>query len=130
MKMNKAVIKKMLKYLNKNIISLVITFVLAIASVMLTIYVPILFGNAIDLIVDKDNVNFDGLNVILFKISNRTIKYLYYKHGTNFIMHSFFRTIFTFWHIFIFSSFYSFSFVYRLTTNIIIIAGLNLQNNL
>ena len=66
--MNKDVIKRLLKYLNKNIISLVITFVLAIASVMLTIYVPILFGNAIDLIVDKDNVNFDGLNVILFNI--------------------------------------------------------------
>ena len=66
--MNKDVIKRLLKYLNKNIVSLVITFVLAIASVLLTIYVPILFGNAIDLIVDKDNVNFDGLNVILFKI--------------------------------------------------------------
>lgn len=66
--MNKDVIKRLLKYLNKNIISLIITFVLAIASVLLTIYVPILFGNSIDLIVDKDNVNFDGLNVILFKI--------------------------------------------------------------
>lgn len=66
--MNKDVIKRLLKYLNKNIVSLVITFVLAIASVMLTIYVPILFGNAIDLIVDKDNVNFDNLNVILFNI--------------------------------------------------------------
>lgn len=66
--MNKDVIKRLLKYLNKNIVSLVITFVLAIASVMLTIYVPILFGNAIDLIIDKDNVNFDNLNVILFNI--------------------------------------------------------------
>ena len=66
--MNKDVIKRLLKYLNKNIVSLVITFVLAIASVLLTIYVPILFGNAIDLIVDKDNVNFDGLNIILFNI--------------------------------------------------------------
>ena len=66
--MNKDVIKRLLKYLNKNIVSLVITFVLAIASVMLTIYVPILFGNAIDLIIDKDNVNFDNLNAILFNI--------------------------------------------------------------
>ena len=66
--MNKDVIKRLLKYLNKNIVSLVITFVLAIASVMLTIYVPILFGNAIDLIIDKDNVNFDNLSVILFNI--------------------------------------------------------------
>ena len=67
--MNKDVIKRLLKYLNKNIISLIITFVLAIASVLLTIYVPILFGNAIDLIVDKDNVNFDGPEEIINKVS-------------------------------------------------------------
>ena len=39
--MNKSVIKKLFKYLNKNIISLSITLVLAIVSVVLTIYVPI-----------------------------------------------------------------------------------------
>ena len=66
--MNKSVIKKLLKYLNKNIISLSITLVLAIVSVVLTIYVPILFGNAIDLIIDKGNVNFGGLKDILFNI--------------------------------------------------------------
>lgn len=66
--MTNNVIKKIFRYLNKNIISLIITFVLAVASVMLTIYVPILFGNAIDLIIGKDNVNFDGLNNILLKI--------------------------------------------------------------
>ena len=42
--------------------------VLAIVSVVLTIYVPILFGNAIDLIIDKGNVNFGGLKDILFNI--------------------------------------------------------------
>ncbi|MBP3503918.1 MAG: ABC transporter ATP-binding protein [Bacilli bacterium] len=67
-KMNKSVIKKLFKYLNKNIISLSITLVLAIVSVVLTIYVPILFGNAIDLIIDKGNVNFGGLKDILFNI--------------------------------------------------------------
>ena len=66
--MNKKVIKKLFKYLNKNIISLSITLVLAIVSVVLTIYVPILFGNAIDLIIDKGNVNFGGLKDILFNI--------------------------------------------------------------
>ena len=66
--MNKKVIKKLFKYLNKNIISLSITLVLAIVSVVLTIYVPILFGNAIDLIIDKGNVDFNGLKDILFKI--------------------------------------------------------------
>ena len=66
--MNKNIIKKLFKYLNKNIISLSITLVLAIVSVVLTIYVPILFGNAIDLIIDKGNVNFGGLKDILFNI--------------------------------------------------------------
>ena len=66
--MNKSVIKKLFKYLNKNIISLSITLVLAIVSVVLTIYVPILFGNAIDLIIDKGNVNFGGVKDILFNI--------------------------------------------------------------
>lgn len=66
--MNKKVIKELFKYLNKNIISLTITLVLAITSVVLTIYVPILFGNAIDLIIDKGNVDFNGLKDILFKI--------------------------------------------------------------
>ena len=58
--MNKTVIKKLLKYLNKNIISLCITLILAIASVSLTIYVPILFGDAIDLIVGVGNVRFNS----------------------------------------------------------------------
>ena len=66
--MNKTVIKKLLKYLNKNIISLCITLILAIASVSLTIYVPILFGDAIDLIVGAGNVDFNGLYTILFNI--------------------------------------------------------------
>ena len=66
--MNKNVIKRLLKYLNKNIVSLSITLILAVVSVVLTIYVPILFGNAIDLIIDKGNVDFNGLKAILFKI--------------------------------------------------------------
>ncbi|MBE6131218.1 MAG: ABC transporter ATP-binding protein [Erysipelotrichaceae bacterium] len=66
--MNKNVIKRLLKYLNKNIVSLSITLILAVLSVVLTIYVPILFGNAIDLIIDKGNVDFNGLKDILFKI--------------------------------------------------------------
>ena len=66
--MNKNVIKRLLKYLNKNIVILSITLILAVLSVVLTIYVPILFGNAIDLIIDKGNVDFNGLQDILFKI--------------------------------------------------------------
>lgn len=66
--MNKTVVKKLLKYLNKNIISLAITLVLAVISVGLTIYVPILFGNAIDLLTGENSVQFNLLQNILFKI--------------------------------------------------------------
>ena len=60
--------KRVLKYLEKDIFTLIVTFILAIISVVLTIYVPILFGSAIDLIVGKNNVDFDNLIKILIKV--------------------------------------------------------------
>lgn len=66
--MSKAVIKRIMTYLNKHLITLFITFFLSIVAVTLTIYVPILFGDAIDFIVSKDNVNFDSLIKILYNI--------------------------------------------------------------
>lgn len=66
--MNKMSIKRILKYLNKNIITLIMTFLLALISVTLTIYVPILFGESIDLIIEKDNVLFDELFKVLYNI--------------------------------------------------------------
>ena len=66
--MNSQTIKRILKYLKKDLFIIILTLILAIASVSLTIYVPILFGDAIDCIIDKDNVLFNSLKLILFKI--------------------------------------------------------------
>lgn len=67
--MNKQTIKRILKYLKKDLFSIILTFTLAVISVVLTIYVPILFGDAIDCIIEKDNVLFDNLKTILFNIA-------------------------------------------------------------
>ena len=66
--MNKGVIKKTLKYLSKDIITLIIVLLLGIASVILTVYLPMLIGNAIDLIIGINNVKFDLLKSLLLKI--------------------------------------------------------------
>lgn len=66
--MNKGVIKKTLKYLSKDIITLIIVLLLGIASVILTIYLPMLIGNAVDLIIGINNVKFDLLKNLLLKI--------------------------------------------------------------
>ena len=49
--MNNQTIKRIFKYLKKDLFSIILTLMLAVASVSLTIYVPILFGNAIDCII-------------------------------------------------------------------------------
>jgi ATP-binding cassette subfamily B protein len=66
--MNNQTIKRIFKYLKKDLFSIILTLMLAVASVSLTIYVPILFGNAIDCIIEKDNVLFESLKLILVKI--------------------------------------------------------------
>ena len=51
-------LKKVLKYIGKYKLLLPISALLALISVALTLYVPILIGNAIDAIIGKGNVNF------------------------------------------------------------------------
>ena len=63
--MNKQTIKNLMKYIKKDIITLIFVVLLSIISVGLTIYVPILFGKGIDLIIGKNDVNFDELVKIL-----------------------------------------------------------------
>lgn len=60
MKKNKN-IAKVLRYIGKYKLLLPLSVLLAALSVALTLYVPILIGNAIDLIVGKDNVDFQGI---------------------------------------------------------------------
>ena len=51
------VMKKLFKYIGKYWILLILSIILAGISVVLQLYVPVLFGNAIDEIVAAHNVN-------------------------------------------------------------------------
>ena len=64
MKNNKKIIKAVLAYIGNYRILLVISLAMAIITVVLTLYLPILFGNAIDLIAEN------GLNELysIFKV--------------------------------------------------------------
>lgn len=64
----KGTIKKVLLYIKKYNLLLAVSILLAAASVALTLYVPILIGDAIDLIIDKGNVDFKGIMSYLVKI--------------------------------------------------------------
>ena len=63
-----ATIRKILSYLKKYRFLIVFSLLLAAISVALTLYVPILAGDAIDLITDPGAVDFAGIRVILGKI--------------------------------------------------------------
>ena len=58
-------LKKALKYIGRYRILLPVSIMLAIISVGLTLYVPVLIGQALDVIVDKENVN---IEVVLNKL--------------------------------------------------------------
>lgn len=65
---NSYVIKRVLKYIGKYKFSFIISLVLTLFSTVCTLYIPVLAGEAIDMIVSKGNVNFAGLTKILFLI--------------------------------------------------------------
>lgn len=67
--MNKNTIKNVLSLIKKHTFCLIITLSLAILTVVLTLYIPILVGDAIDCIVAKGNVNFDKITDIIIKIA-------------------------------------------------------------
>ena len=56
---------KVFKYTGKYKMFLIFSIVLSVVSVALTLYIPILTGDAIDLIVAKGKVDFLGLLTIL-----------------------------------------------------------------
>lgn len=58
-------LRKVLRYMKKYIPLLVISLVLATVTVAMTLYFPILTGNALDLIVEKGLVDFDGILAII-----------------------------------------------------------------
>ena len=48
---------------------LMLSFVFAGISALLTLYAPILIGNAVDLIIGKGSVDFDAIGRILFRLA-------------------------------------------------------------
>lgn len=66
---SKETLKKILSYIGKYKYYLVISMILAAVSVALTLYVPILIGNAIDYIISPGNVGFEHIINILVKIA-------------------------------------------------------------
>lgn len=66
---DRSVIKPLLKYVGPHVWLLAVALLLAVISVACTLYAPILVGDGIDLIIDKGNVDFDGLKPILVKLA-------------------------------------------------------------
>lgn len=64
----KKTIKKVLHYIRRYRFFLIVSLVLALITVVLTLYVPILTGQAVDLIVGKGQVDFAGVYHICVKI--------------------------------------------------------------
>lgn len=63
-----AIMKRVLHYIKRSWLVLFLSILFAAVTVVLTLYVPILTGNAIDHIVDRGLVDFDGLLRILITI--------------------------------------------------------------
>ena len=66
---NKATMKRVLKYIRKYTPALVLSLLLAGLTVLLTLYIPILTGNAVDLIIGKRQVDMPGIFAIMKKIA-------------------------------------------------------------
>ena len=68
-KNNKETMKRVLKYIRKYTPALVLSLLLAGLTVLLTLYIPILTGNAVDLIIGKGQVDMAGIFAIMKKIA-------------------------------------------------------------
>ena len=66
---NKSVLKKVFAYIGRYKYLLFISLLFAVLSVALTLYVPVLVGNTIDFIIDRNNVDFVSITEILIKIA-------------------------------------------------------------
>lgn len=66
---NKSVVSKIIKKIKPYWLYLAIALISAIISVSLTLYIPVLIGDAVDNIIDKGNVNFENIIRILIYIA-------------------------------------------------------------
>lgn len=67
--MKKSVVRRVLKYIKPYKGLLALAILSAIISVSLTLYIPVLTGNAIDNIIDNGNVNFENVLQIIIYIA-------------------------------------------------------------
>ena len=67
--MKKSVVRRVLKYIKPYKGLLALAILSAIISVSLTLYIPVLTGNAIDNIIDRGNVNFENVLQIIIYIA-------------------------------------------------------------
>lgn len=65
---NKSTVKSILGYLKKYWLLIILSLILAFSSVVLSLSIPILIGDGIDLIIEEKNVDFEGVGSILIKI--------------------------------------------------------------
>lgn len=65
----KQTIKRVLKYIKSYRLYLAVSILLAVVTVALTLYIPVLVGNAIDCIIDKGKVDFNAIKPILIQIA-------------------------------------------------------------
>ena len=63
---DKQVLKRVLSHIKRYLFLVILSFVCALITVASTLYAPILVGDAIDLIVGKGNVDFEGIKSIFF----------------------------------------------------------------
>ena len=67
--MNIGTLKKVLRYAGRYHLLIAASMALAIVTALLSLYVPILAGNAIDCILGKDNVDFVKITAILIRMA-------------------------------------------------------------
>ena len=67
--MNSKVIKRLIKYCKPYRYILLFIFILSTISVLLTLLTPVLFGQAIDLLIGMNKVNMNALFIKLFVIT-------------------------------------------------------------
>ena len=69
MNMKKQTLKRLFEIIGKYKAMLFLTVILALVFVVISLYIPILVGEAVDVIVGKNNVDFNALTSILVKIA-------------------------------------------------------------
>ncbi|MCD7871755.1 MAG: ABC transporter ATP-binding protein/permease, partial [Clostridiales bacterium] len=67
-RMTKTILKKVLVYIGKYKYFLLISIICAAVSAILSLYVPILIGRAIDFVIGPENVDFNSIISIIIKI--------------------------------------------------------------